>query len=477
MNKEINENVNKDVSSSLMKEKLKEEKELKNKKVKVKKEKVKKEKKNIKDKIKDIDYKELKEKGMEKALEAKDYYMSNTKKCLIGLVVVVFGLMIVFKVVGWAKDKITETNIKGIAVTTLEITPDTIKNDIVYAAKVDAHYSLPVVLKAGGEVQQVYVKLGDYVNEGDVLFTIDPKDIQRSYNAASAAYSAASANYNSMTGGQMDASVLQAKMNRDNLEKNYLAAQEIRAQGLGGVSENDFATLKAQFEAADKTYQALINSGVQASTQGALASLEQSRTAYEQARDMLNNTKVKAPVSGIVASLNVKDKQMVQQGMTPITIVNSNDLEINLSVSENVVGLLHEGDEVDVLLNSFPDETFKGKIESLTTVSPQTGTYPLLIKMENKDDKIKAGMFGKVIFSTNQVDEAIVLDKDCLIENGDEKFVFVVDGKKAKKVLVETGVDNGKEIQIISGLNLGDQVITKGQDYLEDGDTIRVVED
>ncbi|MCQ2978634.1 MAG: efflux RND transporter periplasmic adaptor subunit [Clostridia bacterium] len=413
--------------------------------------------------------------------------MSNTKKCLIGLVVVIFGLAIVFKFINWGIAKVTAPD-KGIAVTEETIELKSIKNDIVYAAKVEAENSIPVILKASGEVQTVNVKLGDRVNEGDILFTINPKDIQKNVNAASAAYQAATAgvkaakaNYDSVNNGTIEAQVIQTKAQRDSLEAQYNFAKE--AKELGGISEVDFNTIEASFIAADKQYQQLVANGVTGSVQSALAQYEnalaaseQARIAYESARDMLNDARVKAPISGVVAQLNVKEKNTLQAGMTPVMIVNADNLEINLSVSENVVSLLHQGDEVEVKLNQFPDETFKGIIDGLSTAAGQTSTYPLVIKLPNEDGRIKSGMFGKVIFSTNQVDDTIVISTDNLIENGDEKYVFIEDKKKVKKVVVETGINNGQEVQILSGLKVGDKLITKGQDYLQDGDDVRVVE-
>ena len=347
-------------------------------------------------------------------------------------------------------------------------------NEVVYPAKVVAENSVPIVLKATAKVKTIDVKLGDYVEKGQLLFTLDKTDIQASVNAASAALMAAQANYNSINGGSMDANVIQAKANRDNLEKQYLAAVEMKE--IGGISESDFNSIEAGFKAADATYNALVNSGVAASKESALAQLNSAQASYQQAKQMLDDCECKAPISGIVSTLNLKIDNYATQGTCPITIVNSDNLEIDLSVSESVVALISQGDKVSITLNSFPGETFEGTIDGVSDAASQTSTYPVVIKFENEDDKIKSGMFGKVTFYTNKKENVIVISTDYMIEDGDEKYVFVeIDGKAVKKN-IETGINTGSEVEIISGLSVGDKLITNGQDYLADGDNVRVVE-
>lgn len=415
------------------------------------------------------------------------YYKSNTKKCWILVGTLVVGVFLINKGIGFVSEVSSKAE-KGLPVTTSVLETSTIDNDIVYAAKVEAESSVPVILKASGEVEKVYVSLGDYVEEGTVLFEIDEDDLRKNVNALNAQYNsaiaglnAAKANYQSAINGSTDVNVIQAKSQRDSLEAQYNAAVEM--VGLGAISEVEFNQLKAGFEAADKAYKILVEQGVSGSKdaaysqyQQAQAGVEQTRIALENARELLRDAKVKAPISGVVASLNAKEKNMLQAGMTPCMIVNADSLEISLSVSESVVSLIKKGDTVDITLNAFPGETFTGIIDGVSEAAGMTSTYPVVIKLENAEGKIKSGMFGKVIFSTNKKENAIVIPRDAMITLGEETFVFVEENGIAKKKYVEVGIDNGKDIEIVSGLNAGEELIIKGQDYLEDGDEVRVVE-
>lgn len=451
MKKEISNEVNENVSKSLMKE----------------------QKKKLKEKLDSIDKEEIKNKTIEAANEAKKYYKNNTKKVLLIAIIVVFAIAILGKIFSAIKASITETK-KGLAVTEEVIELRELSNDVVYPCKVEAENSVPIVLKATAKVRTIDVKLGDYVEKGQLLFTLDKSDIEATVSAASASLMAAQANYNSINGGSQDASLIQAKSNRDNLEKQYLAAKEMKE--LGGISDVDFNSIEAGFKAADASYRALANSGLSAQRDSALAQLNQARASYNQAKQMLDDCTCVAPISGVVSTLNLKIDNYANAGTAPITIVNSDKLEINLNVSESLVSLIKKGDKVSIELNAFNGEKIEGIIDGVSDAAGQTSTYPVVIKFNNEDERIKSGMFGKVSFFTNRRDEAIVISVDNMIENGDEKYVFVEENNKAIKKIIETGINTGKEVEVLSGLSVGDKLITKGQDYLEDGDTVRVVE-
>lgn len=419
--------------------------------------------KNAKEKIKNIDTEELKEKGKKKVKEGKEYAKKNPKKVLIWVIIIFIAIFVIQKVSSLI-NKVASQAQSGLAVSVEEIALNEIDNSLVYSAKVEAESVIPVILKASGEVKDVYVKIGDEVKEGQVLFTIDQEDLYKnvralnaSYNSAIAASNAAKANYEN------------SKVNVETIEANYKAACELYE--MGAISEVEYKQAVASYEygASGATNSAY------AQWQQAQAAVEQARIGLENAREVLADARVKSPIDGVVSNLSVKEKTMLQAGVAPCTIVNADELEINVSVSESVISLIKPGDEVEVVLNSFPGETFKGTLDAVSSAST-SGVYPVVIKLENVDDKIKAGMFGKVIFSTNKKDKTIVIPKDALIVSGEEKYVFVYEDKKAVRVEVETGIDNGKDVEIISGLKVGDKLIVKGQDYLDDGDKVRLVE-
>ncbi|MCQ2749106.1 MAG: efflux RND transporter periplasmic adaptor subunit [Clostridia bacterium] len=452
------------------KDEAKEAKEVKE----TKKVKVKKDKKNLKEKskkaindakekIKNIDTQELKEKGKKKVKEGTEYAKKNPKRVIIWIIVIFVVIFAIQKISSLINKAVSQSQ-SGLAVSVEEIALDEIDNSLVYSAKVEAESVIPVILKASGEVKEVYVKIGDEVKEGQVLFTIDQEDLYKnvralnaSYNSAIAASNAAKANYEN------------SKVNVETIEANYKAACELYE--MGAISEVEYKQAVASYEygASGATNSAY------AQWQQAQAAVEQARIGLENAREVLNDARVKSPIDGVVSNLTVKEKTMLQAGVAPCTVVNADELEINVSVSESVISLIKPGDEVEVSLNAFPGEKFKGIIDAVSSAST-TGVYPVVIKLENDEDKIKSGMFGRVTFSTNKKDKTIVIPKDALIVVGEEKYVFIYDNKKAVRVDVETGIDNGKDVEIISGLEVGDKLIVKGQDYVEDGDKVRLVE-
>jgi RND family efflux transporter MFP subunit len=101
--------------------------------------------------------------------------------------------------------------------------------------------------------------------------------------------------------------------------------------------------------------------------------------------------------------------------------------------------------------------------------------YPVKVELDNADGIIKAGMMAEVNFTAEKAEDTIVLPRNAVITKEDETYVYVVKGGTAKKVMVELGIEAEDTIEITKGLKKGDDVVTKGQTYISDGEEVNVV--
>jgi len=117
----------------------------------------------------------------------------------------------------------------------------------------------------------------------------------------------------------------------------------------------------------------------------------------------------------------------------------------------------------------------KGKIDTLSVAANTQGQYSLRINLDNKDGLLKPGMFASVTLKTATKDDVVVVPTDAVVFHGGRYVVYTADGNKAVEKEVETGLDNGQETEITSGLQEGDILIIKGQHFIKDGSEIKIV--
>lgn len=446
-----------------------------------------------------------------------------------------------------------------------------IKSELVYAGQVKPNETVNVTSKISGQVSKVNYDVGDTVRAGDVMFTLDQKDIQDQIKQLNAQLNVSNASVNSartslshVDGAQSETQELSLKTAVENAEKS-LENADVQIQNAkvaienaktsietaktnventkasldnvterynnmkvlynaGTITKNDFDSTELAYTQAQKAYEQSQNSLVQA--QNSLAQAEssltqaeigkkQAETTYNQAkesyniyvgkttgenketaqagvnsavasreavqtqinvlRSTLNDTAVKAPISGIITAKNITETNMVSAQSAPFVIVDMSKVTVDVNVSEKLINVIKQGDEVDVTIPTVGDTVITGRIKTITPSADQTNTYPVKIEIDNGAGTIKPGMFAEIHFVESVKENTVVVPRNTVLESAESKYVFVVENGKAVKKDVETGIDNGNEIEIVSGVSFGENIIVKGQSYVSDGEEINVV--
>lgn len=186
---------------------------------------------------------------------------------------------------------------------------------------------------------------------------------------------------------------------------------------------------------------------------------------------------IKSPVDGKVAAINIKEGDLTPNvGPSMVIVADENPMTISINVTENLINQLFIGKNVEVDIDALEKEGLKGTIASINTM-PNEGTsqYSANIVLDEELNNIKPGMTASVIIDTDIKENILVVKSEAILEDGERKVVFIEKDGKAIEKEIKTGMDTGFFTEITSGLTEGDNIIVKGQNYVEDGSEVETV--
>ena len=234
-----------------------------------------------------------------------------------------------------------------------------------------------------------------------------------------------------------------------------------------------FENNKANFERSDELYK--FGGESKANWEAVKTAYEVSKSTYE---NMLENTTLLSPISGVVTARNYDNGDMV--GGQPIFVVQRiNPVKVFINVSESLYSHIKKGMNVDVTFDALPEKKFVGKVSRLTpSIDPQTRTFEVEITVANGKEQIKPGMYARVTMNYGTRKSVVVPDQSVvkMLGSGDRYiYVYKADGTVSYQK-VELGRRMGDKYEILSGVADGDEVVTSGQVALKDGIAVERVE-
>jgi membrane fusion protein, multidrug efflux system len=279
--------------------------------------------------------------------------------------------------------------------------------------------------EVAGQIREIYVNEGDYVEKGRLLARLN-SDITESSIA------------------DLESSLALATIVYDKQARLW-------EQGIG--SEIQYLTAKNSKE-----------------------SLEQKLVTLKAQLDM---TMVKSPVSGIVDVIYRKKGEMAMPGQQFMQIVNLEELYINADVSESYLGQVNEGETVKVEFPVYPDMSLdvpiyrKGNI-----INPNNRTFQIQLKLKNQDHRLKPNLLAIINIRDYSADSAVVVPSSIIKQDITGSFIYTMqqDGEKliAKKKYVTTGKFYQDKTMVVDGIQPGQQVIVKGYNEVSDGTEVYV---
>lgn len=403
---------------------------------------------------------------------------------------------------GCAQKAQGEVSVQRTPVEAYKIAKGNIESTYIVSGQMKPISEVTVTPKAAGKVEDVMKDLGDRVEVGEKLFVIETTSLYKQLaqiNAqlvqSEAGITLASIGLQRSQGSsltqqlmQAEQAVEQAKINYDTSKSDYennkalYEAGALSKQMLENI-KNKYELAEIQYSNAKENLQLLKEKIAQESIQSAQAQLNQAEAGkeiLEAQKELLlqqiEDSVVKAPISGIVASENVEIGQMVSQQTPAYTIVDMDKVVVETNVTERIINKIAAGQEVVVTIKALGNKEFKGIVDALSPATANMNIgYPVKIVIDNQNHEIKPGMFAEVKFITQRKENAVLVPLEAVISNGDAEYVFVLQGDRVEKREIKTGFKDGTNYEVISGLQDGEQIIIKGQHFIVDGEQVRLI--
>ncbi|UJF31373.1 efflux RND transporter periplasmic adaptor subunit [Paenibacillus hexagrammi] len=202
--------------------------------------------------------------------------------------------------------------------------------------------------------------------------------------------------------------------------------------------------------------------------------LKQAQISQEEWERTQSYYTVKAPISGVLTYMPAEVGMTLQPGLQLAKVQQQNPVKIKANLTEAYWQLLQNKEEL-----SFTDpatgESFTGKVIYLSsTADLQTKTFELQLQADNEQGKLKPGSRVQLQINQSGTIESLAVPSEAVVRENGQVFVYVISGDQAQKRVVKTGKEKDGKLEITSGLEATDKVVTEGQLRLQDGEKVSV---
>ncbi len=207
------------------------------------------------------------------------------------------------------------------------------------------------------------------------------------------------------------------------------------------------------------------------------AQVRQAQSALEIAQSQLNNSIIKAPISGSVTAISVKTGELVLSAVPLLSILDVSELYVKAGISEKDIASIQVGQEAEIFIDAFPQDKFHGEVTSKgVMVDPTSKTMETKIKIVEPHINIPPGVFTRANVLIESNPDALIIPSTALTRRAEGLYVYVLneDGDIVERRGIVTGMTQGKQVEVVQGLQVNEIVVILGNISLEEGDRVRV---
>jgi RND family efflux transporter MFP subunit len=266
-----------------------------------------------------------------------------------------------------------------------------------------------------------------------------------------------------------------AKQSYDLTEQTFNNPTQLKQQLESARSQVKSA--EAGLAVAEANLEQVKKGATQEQLNASLAQVKSTEAGLEQTNLSLENSIVKSPIKGIVSAVRTEEGEIISPGQPIITVIDVDQLYLEVSVTAATMSRLKEGDQVRIIPEAIKDEELTAEIETISPEADQASkSFPVKMLLDNSAHNIKPGMFGDAVFSVQSAENTLVLPISAIV-NFDSRapYVYTVEDNKAVRKYVIIGIVSDNLVEVVSGLEENDQVITRGQNRLNDGEEVEVI--
>ncbi len=292
---------------------------------------------------------------------------------------------------------------------------------LLHTTTIEAEKTVEVVAKVSGQVSRLPVEEGMRVKRGTLLAQLDEAELKLE--------------------------LIQAKASMETDKAAYERAKSMFEKNLIAHEAFDATRLK----------------------------YENSKAQYEAARLRVEYTAVRSPIDGIITARNIELGQRVGVNQVLFVVADFDPLRARIYVPEKDITEIYVGQKAIIRADALPDKEFTATVRMISPiVDPANGTVKVTLDVPSSKGLLKPGMFVSVYITTATHENTLLIPKKALLIESESDQVYVYDQGKARKAVLETGFSSGDMIEVLSGLEEGDLVVTIGQEGLRPGLPIRI---
>jgi len=288
----------------------------------------------------------------------------------------------------------------------------------------------------GGVVESYSADIGDRVESGQTLVSIDPTDYRLALK-------------------ETEANLEVAQVRLDAAKKSFERTKKLLPRKI--ITPDAFDKSEMDYKSSRAT-------------------VARVKTLVDIARERLNKTRIRAPFSGLIASRKVEIGQIVGTGQPLMALVDLDSVRVLIHLPERDYVHLDRDDPITVAIEASPESVFKGRIDRIgIKADERTNTFDVEILVDNPDLFLKAGMTARVRVTTAVIPSVIMIPQSAVLYRQNRREVFVAGpDQKAEVREIELGRSEGALVQILKGLVPGDRLVVTGGQYLKSGDRIMI---
>ena len=350
--------------------------------------------------------------------------------------------------------------------------------DAVYATgTVEAEDRVNVKAKTAGSILEILVKEGDHVKRGDVLARIDNPSASFDLNRGRADLSAASQQAGS-SAPQLAA--LEAQTAALDADRKFARSELERTEALAKTNALPSAELdRARARVAQLEAQIAAVEAQKRSLRIELRSSVAQKSAQVQSlASRVNDTVVRAPLDGVVLAKYVELGEVVALNQTLFTVGDTGDLILEVAVDEADIARVHpaagsQGSAAAVSLYAFPKQVFRGHVfEVFPDANRERKSFLAKVRLDSPPAQLRSGMSAEVNIVSSEKDGALLAPSSA----EDHGVVWVAQDGRVHRRKVQVGIRDLLRVELLSGVNVGEQLVTSGHDDLSDGARVRAIE-
>ncbi len=313
------------------------------------------------------------------------------------------------------------TSAPGIPVKVTTVQKGNLGEVFITTGVLEANQEVSISPKVSGRVAKIHVKMGDYVSANQILVELEQDDYAIGLARAEASY----------------------KQSKDNFERS----QKLFAEKI--ISPQEYERAQTEFQ---------IN-----------------EAAYKQAKNQLDDTRIRAPFSGQIGFSNATLGGLVSPSAPLLSVVDLSTVFVSVNLSDSYISQTKTGQLASISLSSFPNQTFNGKVAQIAPAADKTSkTFPVKITLDNSSHRLKSGMLAEAKLSFNEKNNVLKIPSESIVDEVGAKAVYVVEKDTARRRIVTPGVSDGKMVEIVSGLAEKEFIVILGQNNLEEGSKVVV---